>query len=282
MQLKNRGMKAKQIYTWLGLAILCVGLLALLRWLQTEPFLSTGTCPAGFNFFTDSQGNSFCCKGPVKNKKCTAETKYSLCGLAPNLPDPRSGQPLPTCDQLVKDMDPSYKFCPSNMPNYVAPGTGSSSWKNGGCSITQAEGDGSLFSMQPGSNTPVSPICLISGSTNISKRREDDTTFQTTSSGQPSCETLKLKETIQCPANTTLIYNKDGPVYMACMINDFDQKKYDLPWCIPDEVLAMNLDRASDTGQPMGLEKATTDCSSCSYYKKKYIDKDTTAKCMYN
>ena len=269
MQLKNRGMKAKQIYTWLGLAILCVGLLALLRRLQIEPFLSTGTCPAGFNFFTDSQGQSFCCKGAIKNKQCTAETKYSLCGLAPNLPDPRTGRPLPTCDQLVKDMDPSYKFCPSNIPNYVAPGIGPMSHKNGGCSTSRAEGDGSVF--------PQGTICLISGATDLEGRKQDDRTFQNAPNGQPSCETLKLQETVQCPANMTTKYDKQ--MYVYCMQNNY---KYDATnrapsFCWADEVVAMFSDK---TEKPLGLEKANTNCMSCSYYKKRYIDMDNTAKCV--
>jgi hypothetical protein len=34
------------------------------------------------------------------------------------------------------------------------------------------------------------------------------------------------------------------------------------------------------TGTPIGLEKAKKDCISCSFYKKRFIDKDTTAECV--
>jgi len=271
MQLKNRGMKAKQFYIWIGLVTLCVVLIAFMHWLQTEPFLSSGTCPAGFNFFTDSQGNSFCCKGPIKNKKCMANDKYTLCGLAPNLPDPHSGKLLPTCDQMVKDMDPSYKFCPSNIPNYVAPGIGPMSHKNGGCSTGRAEGDGSVF--------PQGTICLISGATDLEGRTQDDKIFQNAPNGQPSCETLKLQETVQCPANMSVKYDK-GQLYVHCMVNNYkyDPKNNVPPLCLTDEVVAM----ISQNNMPIGLEKAKTNCMSCSYYKKRYIDMDTTAKCVYH
>ena len=271
MQLNSREMKAAQVYTWIGLIILCVGLISLMNWLQTEPFLATGVCPAGFTFFNDNRGDSFCCKGPVINKQCTASGKHTICGLAPNIPDPRTGQPLPTCVQLMKDMDPSSKLCPSNMPNYIAPGNSPNSWKNGGCSPGRPTGDGSVFPRAPG------PICYISGASDIVNRMKDDAKFQNTPNGQPSCETLKLQETAKCPANMYTKYDKH--MYVHCMQNNY---KYDPnnnapPFCYPDEIVAMLPDKT--TGKLLGLEKAKKDCMSCSYYKKRFIDKDTTAKC---
>lgn len=266
-------MKATQVYIWIGLIVLCVGLISLMHWLQTEPFLVMGICPAGFTFFNDKRGDSFCCKGPVTNKQCTASGKYTMCGLAPNLPDPRSGKPLPTCVQLMKDTDPSSKFCASNMPNYIAPGNSPNSKKYGGCSAGRAEGDGSVFPRQPGSNDPMRPLCVISGASGIIDRMKDDTKFQS-----PSCETLKLQETAKCPANMTTKYDKQ--MYVYCMQNNYkyDPKNNVPPFCWSDEVVALLPDKT--TGKMMGLEKAKTNCMSCSYYKKRFIDKDTTAKCV--
>jgi hypothetical protein len=195
-----------------------------------------------------------------------------ICGLAPNLPDPRSGKPLPTCVELMKDIDLSYKFCASNMPYYIAPGNGPNSWKNGGCSSGRPTGDGSVFPNQPG------PLCYISGKTDIFGRMQDDNEFQKRNNASPSCETLKLKETVKCPANLSTKY--DQQMYVYCMQNNY---KYDpnnnVPsFCYPDEILAMVIDRT--TKQPRGLEKAKQNCMSCSYFKKRFIDKDTTAKCV--
>jgi len=276
MQLKNRGMKAKQFYIWIGLVILCIGLIAVMHWLQTESFLSAnacsaGMCPAGFTFFNDVRGNSLCCNGIIKNSKCTAENKYSLCGLAPNLPDPRSGKPLPTCDQMVKDMDPSYKFCPSNIPNYVAPGLNDpNSWKDGGCSTGRPTGNGSIFPLE-------GIFCLISNTTILNERKKFDKKFLDSPFARPSCETLKLQETAQCPPNMSVKYDED--MYIYCMQNNYkyDAKNYVPMGCAHDESIAMIPDK---TGKPRGLEQAKHHCMSCSYYKKRYIDKDTTAKCV--
>jgi len=246
-----------------------------MHWLQTEPFLAMGICPTGFTFFNDKRGDSFCCKGPVTNKQCTASGKYTMCGLAPNLPDPRSGKPLPTCVQLMKDTDPSSKFCASNMPNYIAPGNSPNSKKYGGCSAGRAEGDGSWFPLQPGSNNFVSPLCFISGASGIIDRMKDDTKFQS-----PSCETLKLQETAKCPANMTTKYDKQ--MYVYCMQNNYkyDPKNNVPPFCYPDEVVALFPEHGRVGDMPIGLEKAKTNCISCSYFKKRFIDKDTTAKCV--
>jgi hypothetical protein len=263
-------MKAAQVYTWIGIIVLCVGLIALMHWLQTEPFLATGVCPAGFVFFNDAHGHSFCCKGSVQNKQCTASGKYTMCGLAPNLPDPRSGKPLPTCVQLMKDTDPSSKFCPSNIPNYVAPGLNDpNSWKYGGCSSGRPTGNGSIF--------PEGRLCLISNTTILNERKNLDKKFLHSPFGQPSCETLKLQETVKCPPNMSVKYDED--MYIYCMQNNskYDAKN-DVPvWCAHDESIAMIPDK---TGKPRGLEQAKHHCMSCSYYKKRYIDKDTTAKCV--
>jgi len=269
-------MKAAQVYTWLGITILCVGLIALMNWLQTESFISNSICPAGFTFFNDIRGHSFCCKGAVKNNQCTASGKHTICGLAPNLPDPRSGKILPTCVQLIKDTDPSSKFCPSNMPNYIAPGISNPAMyasKQGGCSISPAIGNGSGFPMgdMNGQWMPLKPMCNISGASDIVNRMKDD-------AESPSCETLKLQETTKCPANMSTKY--DQQMYVHCMQNNYkyDPKINDPPFCYPDEILAMRQDRT--TGKLFGLEKAKKNCMSCSFYKKRFIDKDTTAECV--
>lgn len=254
----------KKIYNWIGLGLLCVCLLLVLRYLQTnEPFLTNNQCPAKFTFFTDLKGSSFCCKGPVKDKQCMAIGKNTFCGLAPNLIDSRTNLLLPTCTKMMDEIasSTSGKYCSKEMPNYIAPGSTS-----GGCSVAPATGDGSQFPTGPDGNNWVTPYCMISGKENILERIQYEQ-----KQGTPSCETLKLKETVKCPSNFSVNYSPMN--YVRCNSSSaYDPKNPSPGFCYPDEIVA----RLPE----MNLEKAKTKCISCSYYKKRYIDKDTTAKCV--
>ena len=238
----------------------------------------TQTCPSSYRFFNDKAGNSLCCRGTysANGHTCSGTNKDDVCAFVRGVRDPRTpGRTLRTCDDIANDLANSGagKYCASNMPNYITPGNSPNSKKNGGCSISPAEGDGSWFPRQPGSNQSATPYCFISGASSIYDRMQDDTTFQ-----NPSCETVKLQETVQCPANMSVKYDK-GQLYVHCMVNNYkyDPKNNVPPFCWPDEVVALLPDK---TGTPLGLEKAKNNCISCSYYKKRFLDKDTTAKCV--
>jgi hypothetical protein len=253
---------------WIGIALLCVGLLAVLRWLRsTEPFLATGVCPAGFTFFNDLKGDSFCCKGTVKDKQCMATDPHTFCGLSPTLPNPRTHTILPTCSTLLDTIGvtTSREQCTNALPNYVGPGTSSMSWINGGCSAAAATGDGSQF--------PKGRFCLNSGKKTIQDIMIYDTGFMNSQSKELTCETLKLLETTKCPPGYSLTYDKDQ--YIRCVVSNPNVDP-SFKYCYADEILALIKD---STGKPLGLDVAKTLCISCSYIKKRWIDKDTTATC---
>jgi hypothetical protein len=258
----------KKIHTIIGVGIICVCLLLVLQYLQTtEPFLAMNQCPAGFTFFTDLKGASFCCKGTVKEKQCMAKGNHTFCGLAPNLVDPRTNLPLPTCTAMMDEVakSTSGKYCTKEMPNYIAPGTGPMSYPTGGCSVAAAAGDGSVFPVGPDGNRVATPLCLISGKENLLNRIQDEQKQRT-----PSCETLKLKEMVKCPSKFSVSY--DPMNYVRCISSSaYDPKNPSPGFCYADEVVALL--------PGMNREKAKTHCISCSYYKKRYVDKDTTAKC---
>jgi hypothetical protein len=267
----------KKLYNWIGIGVLCVCLLLVLRYLQTnEPFLANNQCPAGFTLFTDLKGSSFCCKGLVKDKKCTATDKNTFCGLAPNLIDPRTNMPLPTCSKMMDDIaaSTSGKYCTKEMPNYVAPGLQSpNSSPTGGCSVAPAIGDGSIFPSEPGKYRLANPYCLISGATDMRSRINDD--FY--KFGQPSCETLKLIETVKCPATFSPMRGSGGLIYcVSSQAYDPTTKSNSPRECVADEVLALFKDANNNL---IGMENAKKLCISCSYYTKRYVEKDTTAKC---
>lgn len=272
MEQIDRGMK--KVYTWIGLGILCGCLLLVLQYLQTnEPFLANNQCPAGFTFFTDLKGSSFCCKGRVKDKKCMATGKNTFCGLAPNLIDPRTNIPLPTCTKLMDEIasSTSGKYCVKEMPNYIAPGR----TEHGGCSVAPAAGDGSDFPTGPDRNRWATPYCMISGKENFFELAADNRTNEVF-----NCETLKLKESVKCPKG---LYAAQDPVNQGGMVyckssTPYDQKTGDPKFCIPDEQFALFPNR--ETGKLLGLEFAKTICMSCSHYKKRWVNKDTTAKCV--
>jgi len=257
--------------------LVCVLLFVVERFLRhTESFLATGACPAGFTFFTDLKGNSYCCNGMVKDKQCTATGPNTFCGLAPNLPDRRhSGVVLPTCINMMAAIanSTSGKYCNREMPNYIAPGTVGPSWKEGGCSVAPAVGDGSVFPFGSDGKTIATPACLISGKEGIFDIIQNDKTFLMYEWKTPSCETLHLKENVQCPSGTSVQYDTQN--YIRCVSSSAYDPNHPAPgFCYPDEVVALL--------PGMNLETAKTNCISCSYYKKRYIENDTTAKCNTN
>ena len=280
--LLNRGMKRQMKWILVGLFLVSCSLLFLGEQYLREGFVSR-TCPSGYTFFNDKTGNSLCCRGTynANGHTCSGTNKNDICAFVRGVRDPRNpGRILRTCDEIVNDLanNGAGKYCASNMPNYITPGIsnpGMYASKQGGCSISPAIGNGSGFPMgsMNGQWMPLQPMCNISGASDLIKRMKDDTKFES-----PSCETVKLQETVKCPANMSIKYDKN--MYVHCMQNNYkyDPKIDAPPFCYPDEIIGMIPDNTS--GKLLGLEKAKNDCMSCSYFKKRYIDKDTTAKCV--
>lgn len=271
----SRTMKVNRWITATGLLVGCVLLLALIRWLRTESFLGIGVCPAGFTFFTDLKGASFCCNGTVRDKQCTATRPHTLCGLSPNLLDPKTNRRLPTCTKMMDTIanSTSEKYCNSAMPNYISPGR----VPYGGCSVEPASGNGSEFPLGPDRNRWATPFCLVSNKKNIFELADDNR-----KSGMFNCETLKLKESIKCPKNLFLAQdpiNQGGTLYCKSS-QPYDSKTGNPHFCLPDETLALYPNRRKDGKELIGMNLAKTICASCSHYKKRWIDNDTTAKCI--
>ena len=206
-----------------------------------------------------------------------ATGENTFCGLAPNLLNPRTSLPLPTCTAMMDAIaaSTSGKYCVKEMPNYIAPGRGPASAPNGGCSVASATGDGSIFPAGPDGNRWATPYCMISGKENFFELADDNRTNEVF-----NCETLKLKESVKCPKG---LYAAQDPVYQGGMVyckssTPYDQKTGNPNFCIPDEQFALFPNR--ETGKLLGLEFAKTICMSCSHYKKRWVDGDTTTKCV--
>ena len=265
------------IMRWTGLLLLCVVLLAILRALRPpEPFLVSGTCPARFTFFNDSNGDGFCCNGTIKNKRCGGT---ALCGVSPGLLDPRTGAVVPTCTQMMNDINASTsgKYCTEETPNYRAPGTGRMSYPTGGCSVSPATGDESSFPLGPDGNRVATPYCLISGGKDLFEYEQFNR-----QNGVTSCETAKLKESIKCPSSLFLTQDpidRGGGLYCKSS-TPYDSDTGNPHFCIPDETLALYPNRMKDGKELIGLALAKTICASCSHYKKRWVNGDTTAKCV--
>ena len=264
---------------WIRLGIFCVCMILLMHWLHpSEGFITNNQCPAGFTFFTDLKGASFCCKGTVKDKQCMATDKNTFCGLAPNLQDPRTNLPLPTCSIMLDAIaaSTSGKYCTKEMPNYIAPGTGPISYIKGGCSVAPARGDGSVFPFSFDGKNVATPYCLISGKNNLFELADDSRT-----TGRFNCEILKLKESIKCPKGLYAVQDpvQQGGITFCKSSSPYDQKTGNPNFCFPDEVYAL-FPNQMKRGELIGIDLAKTLCGSCSDYKKRWVDKDTTAKCV--
>jgi len=174
-------------------------------------------------------------------------------------------------DEIAKST--SGKYCTKEMPNYIAPGTGPMSYIKGGCSVAPARGNGSVFPFGFDGKNVATPYCLISGKNNLFELADDSRI-----TGRFNCEILKLKESIKCPKG---LYTAQDPVNQGGMVyckssSPYDQKTGNPNFCFPDEQLALFKDANNNL---IGMEKAKTICLSCSYYKKRWIDNNTTAKC---
>ena len=73
---------------------------------HVESFVSSGPkCPDNFTFFTDKEGDSFCCKGIVDHytHTCKAVGADAMCSMRPNVKDPRPASArIETLDNLNK------------------------------------------------------------------------------------------------------------------------------------------------------------------------------------
>jgi hypothetical protein len=248
-----------------------------MHWLHSsEGFITNSQCPAGFTFFSDLKGSSFCCKGTVKDRQCTATGKNTFCGLAPNLIDPHTSLPLSTCSKMMNEIaaSTSEKYCAKEMPNYIAPGR----TEHGGCSVAPAAGDGSQFPVGPDKNSWATPYCLISGKKNFFELADDNRT-----NNKFNCETLKLKESIKCPKGLYAAQDplKQGGAIYCKSSTPYDQKTGNPNFCFPDELLAIYPNLMKGGKELIGIDLAKTICGSCSDYKKRWVDGDTTVKCVH-
>jgi hypothetical protein len=174
-------------------------------------------------------------------------------------------------DEVAKST--SGKYCTKEMPNYIAPGRA----EHGGCSVAPAAGDGSDFPTGPDGNRWATPYCMISGKENYFELAADNRTNEVF-----NCETLKLKESITCPKGLYTAQdpvNQGGDIYCKSS-SPYDKKTGNPNFCMPDETLALYPNRMKDGKELIGLALAKTICASCSHYKKRWVDGDTTAKCV--
>lgn len=84
-------------------------------------------CPAGYTFFNDQKGESFCCSGSVNpySHTCTTNNYWGLCAFKRNATDPRNpGRVLPFCGNVIERnaAQNSQSFCPGDLPNYASAG----------------------------------------------------------------------------------------------------------------------------------------------------------------
>lgn len=87
-------------------------------------------CPAGYQFFNDRVGTSFCCKGrvdPLKNTCAPDAGANTLCAFKPNIPDPRNPtgrSVLPVCGALRSQLNAqnAAQFCATSLPHYADSG----------------------------------------------------------------------------------------------------------------------------------------------------------------
>ncbi len=154
---------------------------------------SVGTCPNGYTFFTDTEGNSLCCgtsKIDALSHSCPATGPDGTCAMAPGIEDTRnvSGdiRHYPLCQKIAiqQQQERSGKLCPRIYPNHV---TTAGSYKCCRGSVNQSKTD-----------------CV--GSNLCSGLRPGQNMFNTPN----SCETERLYEKLTCPPGTNMVKTLKG------------------------------------------------------------------------
>jgi hypothetical protein len=90
-------------------------------------------CPSGYTFYTDSVGESLCCKGTINpfthtcsvsaTASTAADSYGGICAFRPGVSSPLSpGTSLPLCATVTDAIQVSNNNtkCPPSLPNYVA------------------------------------------------------------------------------------------------------------------------------------------------------------------
>ena len=154
---------------------------------KQSTMFSPGTCPTGYTFFNDLDGNSLCCGSSninIFDRSCAARGSQGVCAFVPGIIDPRSdSQSYPLCSDIAaaEQLKKSGSLCPIEYKYHVS--LPSKSYK---CCASHV--------------TPGAVDCN-SGSKFCSGLQQGQTVFNT----PESCETKVLLNSIECPDSTHLI-----------------------------------------------------------------------------
>lgn len=105
---------------------------------KLSTFRPPGSCPVGYTFFTDLDGNSLCCGSPninIYERTCSARGKEGVCSLVPGIVDTRddsySSKTYPMCYEIAEShqLRESGSFCPAKYKYHVTLGTSNTEWR---------------------------------------------------------------------------------------------------------------------------------------------------------
>lgn len=209
-----------------------------------------GTCPYGYTFFTDSEGNSLCCgtnKIDTFTHSCSATGPDGVCAMAAGIEDTRniSGdiRHYPLCQEIAtqQQQERSGKLCPRIYPNHVTSAGGYKCCSgNPNASKTDCLGTSLCTGLGLGQNM-----------------------FNTPN----SCETERLYEKLSCPPGTNLVKNLKG--------TSVKTKDLSIPVCVG--VQGNCIDRpALDALRAIGLFQDINpdkNIMNCNVYNKVYNER---------
>jgi hypothetical protein len=90
-----------------------------------------GTCPVGYTFYTDLDGNSLCCGSPninIFDRSCSAKGKEGVCAFVPGIVDTRDNsngsKTYPMCHEISAEnqLRESGSLCPARYKYHVTSG----------------------------------------------------------------------------------------------------------------------------------------------------------------
>jgi hypothetical protein len=213
-------------------------------------------CPAGYTFFNDSHGASFCCKGKVNpySHTCEATAPNTMCAFQPKMKDPRgSGLPtLPLCAAIVDQVNRSAAetFCPRALSNYATVGK---------CCASGTDAEG----------RDCSPLDLAD--------KQRYCVIGTPAAGERSCANMRLAELGACPTGlqkiTYALGEREARRYGPAVIGTEIPVCFGMDaTCIPDEAITEL--------QKQGIYRDKTNLRNWAYsssgYKRLYVDRDLT------
>jgi len=92
-----------------------------------------GSCPVGYTFFTDLEGNALCCattKINMYERSCSARGKEGVCSFVPGIVDTRedkySSKTYPLCSAIAEEhqLKAAGSYCPAKHKYHVTTGGG--------------------------------------------------------------------------------------------------------------------------------------------------------------